>query len=81
MKAPTQDLSKFSHEDLLQFAQDSQSNNEYQQSIIDEHIIKSKNLQIENNHLKCHLKHIVDTGPICFPAIARGKKLLKELDK
>ena len=80
MKAPTQDLSKFSHEDLLQFAKDSQSNNEYQQSVIDEHITKSHIIQVENGHLKSHLKHIVDTGPIFFPAIARAKKLLMELE-
>jgi len=37
MKAPTQDLSKFSYDNLLQFAKDSQANNEYQQSAIDKY--------------------------------------------
>jgi len=33
----TQDLSKFSYDNLLQFAKDSQANNEYQQSAIDKY--------------------------------------------
>ena len=35
MEEPTQDLSKFSYENLLQFAKDSQTNNDYQQHVIE----------------------------------------------
>jgi len=34
IEAPTEDLSKFKYEDLLQFAMDSRANNAYQQGRI-----------------------------------------------
>lgn len=34
IEAPTEDLSKFKYEDLLQFAEDSRANNVYQQDRI-----------------------------------------------
>lgn len=36
IEAPTEDLSKFKYEDLLQFAKDSLANSMYQQARIDE---------------------------------------------
>ena len=96
MEAPTQDLSKFSHEDLLQFAKDSQSNNEYQQRVIDSFsdvLTKREHfagLVIVPSEVLC--KALVEQNPQGFTPdqyieaavmykIREADALLKELDK
>ena len=89
MKAPTQDLSKFSHEDLLQFAKDSQSNNEYQQRVIDSFSDDlTKRGQLAGLALQGILANNSYDAPrrtklegMAIDAVAAADALLKELDK
>ena len=89
MKAPTQDLSKFTYQNLLQFAQDSQSNNEYQQRVID----SFSDVLTKREHFAIELMAAARSNAIMFErvdtcslylaigAIQDADALLKELDK